>query len=267
MEQQQTNSTLVQRLDLGSHHTIFRCRHDEGPLDFTAGQWTELGLPRVEPGEDGPQGDEYVKDGMVRRAYSICSAPGDPEVEVFFNKVDTGQLTRWLHRLNEGDRLYIDPECRGHFTLDSVPEDAELLFCATGSGIAPFVSLLRNFAGTRRWKRLALLYSGTTAPVLGYDSEFCDYALQDETFVYLPTVTREPETSGWQGRRGRLPELLVNPSAFSSMTGLTLDPGHTHVYLCGNSGMITDVENLLMPLGFTPRWMDPAGNIRTEIYY
>lgn len=267
MPQQRLNATLVKRIDLGSHHTIFRCLPDDGPLLFTAGQWTELGLPRVEPGEEGPQGEEFVKDGVVRRAYSIASAPGDPEVEIFFNKVDSGQLTQWLHRLSEGQRLYVDPECRGHFTLDGVPEDAELLFCATGTGISPFVSLLRHFAGMGRWSRLVLLYGSQTASVLGYDAEFRELAKKDPSICYLPTVTREPENSSWQGKRGRLPELLVNTGAFSEMTGLTLDPGRTHVYLCGNSGMITDVENVLMPLGFTPRWMDPEGNIRTEIYY
>ena len=267
MTQQPLNATLVKRTDLGPHHTIFRCRHDDGPLSFTAGQWTELGLPRVEPGQLGPQGDEFVKDGVVRRAYSICSSPGDPDVEFFYNKVDNGQLTQWLHRLNEGDRLYVDPECRGHFTLDGVPEASELLFCATGTGISPFVSLLRAFAGTGRWERLTLLYGATHASVLGFEEEFRTHVDSDPSICYIPTVTREPEESSWEGRRGRLPELLVNTGAFSEMTGLSLDPGRTHVYLCGNSGMITDMEHLLMPLGFTPRWMDPEGTIRTEIYY
>ena len=267
MIQQQLNATLVQRTDLGPSHTIFRCRPDDGPLRFIAGQWTDVGLPRVAPGERGPQGDEFVKDGVVRRAYSIASAPGDPEVEIFFNKVEKGQLTQWLHELHVGDRLYVDQECRGHFTLEAVPKDTELLFCATGTGISPFVSLIRTFAGKGRWSRLTLLHGARSSEELGYVRELQKLAEQDPSIRYITALTREPEGSGYKGFRGRLPELLVNSGAFSDMTGLSLDPGRTHVYLCGNSGMITDVENTLMPRGFIPRWMDPEGTIRTEIYY
>lgn len=267
MPMQPLNATLVSRRDLAEEHVIFRCRPDGGPLRFTSGQWTELGLPRAGEGDRGPQGDEFVKDGVVRRAYSICSAPGDPEVEIFFNRVPTGQLTRWLWEVQEGERLYVDPECRGHFTLDDVPGKADLLFCATGTGLSPFLSLLRTFAGTGRWRRCALLYGARSRGTMGYHEELTALAEKHPDITYIPTLTREPEASGWEGRRGRLPELLVNPGAFSETTGLTLDPARTHAYLCGNSGMITDVENALMPLGFTPRWMDPQGTVRTEIYY
>jgi ferredoxin--NADP+ reductase len=261
-----SNATLVARADLDDTTTIFKVRPDT-PVDFTAGQWTEMGLPKAEQGEAGPRGEEFFKDGVVRRAYSIASAPGLEELEFIFNRVDEGQLTRWLWELNPGDRLYVDPEARGHFTLDGVKSTSDLVFAATGTGIAPFAGLIRAFAGRRRWRRLVLLHGVRRPQQLGFADFFRETQEHDSSLLYVPIVSQPQPNDPWRGRVGRLPELLRNRDAFTHETGVALDPKRTHVYLCGNSAMIRDVEDLLIPLGFEPRWSDPNGRIHTEIYY
>lgn len=258
------NATLISRTNLSDNHTLFRVRPDV-PIPFTAGQWTEMGLPKADEGEWGPSGEEFVKDGVVRRAYSIASPTDAPEMEFFFNRVDEGQLTKWLWELKEGDRLYVDPESRGHFTLDGVPSGASLIFIATGTGIAPFACLAREFAGKKRWKRLVIIQGARFRQHLGFYEKFRFIEEHDSSILYIPVLSK-PE-SGWKGDKGHVQNLLNAPAAFEKRTGVPLDPGLTHVYLCGNSAMIRAVEDELMPLGFEPRWSDPDGRIHTEIYY
>lgn len=260
------NATLVERTDLDDMTTVFRVRPDT-PLYFVAGQWTEMGLPKVEGDEEGPRGEEFVKDGVVRRAYSICSVPDNPELEFIFNRVDEGQLTKWLWKLQPGDRLYIDPEARGHFTLDGVSDSKNLIFAATGTGIAPFASLARTFAGKNRWKRLILIHGARHAGQLGFAGEFHRVEELDGNVLYLPVLSRPNPEDNWQGLTGHLTQLFLQPERFAQETKVSLNPSATHVYLCGNSDMIREVEDYLMPLGFEPRWSDPNGTIHTEIYY
>ncbi len=298
------NATLVQRRDLDKSHTVFTVRPDT-PVQFTAGQWTEMGLPKAGAGNRGPSGDEFVKDGVVRRAYSICSAPGGETLKFFFNKVEEGQLTRWLWELQPGDRLYVDPEARGHFTLDAIntvyshahdlhcvdesgEEKPDILFVATGTGLAPFMSILENFSRVAAtgegiesasasghghvdvpWRQLVLIH-GTRHEALLACREEIEQVASDPRFrvTYIPTLSREPEASSWNGQRGRVTEVV---RAILRKTGdferPELDLSRCHAYLCGNATMIAAVEGELMPHGLVPRWQDPAGTIHTEVYY
>lgn len=258
------NATLVSRTDLDERHTIFHVRPDSS-IPFVAGQWTEMGLPKADEGKWGPSGEEFVKDGVVRRAYSIASPPSQPELDFFFNRVDEGQLTRWLWELKAGDRLYVDPEARGFFTLNGVPAGANLVFIGNGTGIAPFVSLVLEFAGKRRWKRLVVIHGARFSELLGFSGTFRSAQKHDSSILYISVLSKPGEN--WDGERGHVQDVLGNPGEFEKRTGVPLDPGATHVYLCGNSAMIRDVEDLLMPLGFEPRWSNPDGRIHTEIYY
>jgi ferredoxin/flavodoxin---NADP+ reductase len=280
------NAILIARRDLDRNHTVFTVRPDK-PITFTAGQWTELGLPKVAAGMVGPSGDEFVKDGVVRRAYSICSAPESGDLEFYFNRVEEGQLTRWLWELNEGDRLYVDPETRGHFTFDALlPIDVmvpvvdhevdtadkpDILFVATGTGVAPFLSMIRHFAlgGNPPWKSLCLIQGTRHRALLACEKQLQSIADEPENrFHYIPTLSREPDHSDWNGERGRVTEVVrakLRETANSETQ--TLDISKLHVYLCGNATMIAAVEGELMPHGLIPRWQDPTGSIHTEVYY
>lgn len=232
---------------------------------FIAGQWTEMGLPKAQPDEHGPQGEEFVKDGVVRRAYSIASPPEQPELVFFFNRVEQGQLTPFLAELKEGDRLYVDPEARGHFTLEGISSDKNLIFAATGTGIAPFASIIAALARQERWRRVVILHGARSAQLLGFMELFREAQEHDLSVLYIPVLSRPDD--GWGGERGYVQELLRDREEFEEKTGIPLDPAETHVFLCGHNGMIQEAENLLMPHGFEPRWSNPQGTIHTEIYY
>lgn len=267
MDHAPLNAVLESRRDLDDRHTIFTVTPDE-PISFTAGQWTEMGLPRVEASEEGPTADEFVKDGVVRRAYSIASPPGSRSLQFYFNRVDEGQLTRWLWQLQPGERLYVDPEARGHFTLETVGPDTDLLMVATGTGVSPFVSMLQELTATSELGgHVALVHGTRHRALLGWEEMFREMSRFDHRFTYIPVLSREPDGSDWSGERGRVPDVLRDAKAFAKMAGLRLDPAHCRAYLCGNTGMIHTVEEILRPLGHQPRWLDPDGTIHTEIYY
>ncbi|MBD3167106.1 hypothetical protein GF324_10935 [bacterium] len=260
------NAVLAQRIDLDDRYALFRVKPDRPHPPFVAGQWTEMGLPRAEREEEGPTSADFVRDGIVRRAYSIVSAPEDPLWEFFFNHVEEGGLTPWLWRLREGDRLYVEPQARGGFTLDGLPNLHTVLAVATGTGVAPFLSMLRHFRSNPPWQRFVLLHGARTPARLGYLPELTEYESDHPGFSYLPTVTRPPVDDRWEGLRGRVVEHLRSDT-LAETVGFDIQPGTMRAFLCGNQAMITDVETLLMDRGFQPRWMDEGGDIHTEIYY
>lgn len=299
------NATLIARRDLDERHTVFTIAPDH-PIPFAAGQWTEMGLPRVEDPKAGPVADEFVKDGVVRRAYSIASAPGEEHLRFFFNRVEDGQLTRWLWALQPGDRLYVDPEVRGHFTLDGLPEGADLLLVATGTGVAPFHSMLQHYAASeeRPWRRAMLLHGARHSGLLGFRKELQAISAAHNHLAYLPCLSRQKSVppgflpldesaspgpsaekdpaprdivqtseNGPEGStplvyyRGRVTDLLREPDTIVKNGAPALDPAHCHVYLCGSGSMIRSAEDALMKLGFEPTWANPEGTIHTEVYY
>jgi len=102
---------------------------------------------------------------------------------------------------------------------------------------------------------------------LGYHDELAALAKADERFVYLPTVTREPDDSPWAGRRGRV-NALLEPEAFEKHTGVPLCPESCEVFLCGNPAMIDQGEASLKTQGFvTHNRKHPEGNLHFERYW
>jgi ferredoxin--NADP+ reductase len=137
---------------------------------------------------------------------------------------------------------------------------------ATGTGIGPFVSMVRTYQGTGRYGQCILLESARTAADLGYRSELERISRQDPSFSYHPTLTREPERSGWPGLRGRLQSWLTQ-DAFQRIAHGPLDPARWQVLLCGNPEMIDSVTELLSNLGFRRHRRSEPGQIHTERYW
>jgi ferredoxin--NADP+ reductase len=175
------NAELLERIDVGPTLTIFRVAPVEGPVPaFEAGQFTNLGVGHAPaPG----------KRPLLRRALSIASSPNEREhLEFYIRLVEDGELTPRLFELRPGASLWLDSRVYGRFTLEDVPPGSNLLMVATGTGLAPFVSMLRTYRGTDRWRRCVLLESSRCAAELGYRAELVRLESEDPTFTYRPTL-------------------------------------------------------------------------------
>jgi ferredoxin--NADP+ reductase len=253
------NATLAERRDLNPRYAILRVRPDALPTPaFVPGQFIQVGLP--EPARKGVE-----RRRLTKRSYSIASAGNDREgYELFVTLVDQGQLTPELWGRVPGDRLWVAPRAQGSFTLERVPPQKDLVLVATGTGVAPYVSMLRTFPERPPWRRAVLFHGVRQASDFGYRDELSGRELADPAFRYFPVASREAE--GWTGIRGRV-QPLFEPARFAELVGWPLDPQACHVFLCGNPAMITSLRELLASLGFEPATVARGGNLHFERYW
>jgi ferredoxin--NADP+ reductase len=267
MEHDPTNASLIERVDLTDVLSVVKIRPDSGTIPpFVPGQFFRLGLPRV----DEMGGVAVRKSGRVRytkRAYSIASSANITDhVEFFVVRVEEGALTPRLWDLDVGDRIWLDSAAKGEFTLDLAPAGKDLVMVSTGTGIAPFVSMLRTYRGQDRWRRFVLVNGSRFAADLAYRDEVHALVRTDPTVYYIPLVTREPAGGAWAGLRGRV-QVALEPATYAKLVGAPLDPATCHVFLCGNPAMIDEVQAILEARGFQADTRDAPGNIHFERYW
>ncbi len=269
MEHEATNATLLEREDLTDILSIVRVRPDSGRVpEFHPGQFVRLGVPRgLSPQEGGRPGSRPGRIRYTRRAYSIASSPRVTEwMEFFVVLIEEGQLTPRLWDITPGGRLWMDAEAKGEFALEVAPAEADVVMVSTGTGVAPFMSMLRTYRGQNRWRRFVLINGVRVAADLGYRAELEQIAQEDPTVIYVPLATREPEGGSWTGLRGRV-QTALEPARYERLAGAPLDPAHCHVFLCGNPQMIDDVESLLAQRGFVADSRAGRGNVHFERYW
>ncbi len=257
MSDETYNARVVSRRDVHDSLMILRVGREHGDVPaFEPGQFSNLGL--FEDGED-PR--------LLRRAFSIASpASARDHFEFYVQRVDHGAFTTRLWSLKPGDALWLDPLVYGHFTLADVPPQSDVLFVATGSGVGPFISMLREYHGKGRWKTAAVIHSARARPDLGYDEELTALASSSANFRYVPTLTRESEDSGWSGLRVRV-QKLFEPELFRETFGRELTPENAKVFICGNPEMIVQLSAHLAECGFRPHRRKTPGHIHTERYW
>ena len=247
------NATVSEREDVSESVFVLRLKSDEpDPPRFEPGQFVQVGLPMETPARDG---SGVMRVRMQKRSYSLASAPGDPRgYELCLALVAGGRLTPELHRMQPGARLYLDTRPQGRFTLERIEPERELVLVATGTGIAPYVSMRRAYAGKGRWRRMTIVHGVRHVSDLCYRAELEESARADPLFSYLPIVSRE----GWSGRTGRVQQALA---------GSEITPQRSHVFLCGNPAMIDETRQLLEPRGFLPDTPETLGGLRFERYW
>jgi ferredoxin--NADP+ reductase len=268
------NARILDRHDLTSELSIVRVQPDSGFVpDFVPGQFIKLGLPRAEAEAAvvARAGRERSGPRLIRRAYSIASSPLQRDhLEFLMVRVDVGKLTPRIWTIEPGGRIWMEDHVAGQFTLDAVPPDKDLVMIATGTGLAPFVSMLRTYARKSRWRRAAVVNGVRYAADLAYRTELEAMTRSDARISYIPIVSREPQVdiadSGWRGLRGRVQQVL-EPGVFESLTGIPLVPAECHVMLCGNPEMIVQVQGTLEARGFHAHSSARPGNIHFERYW
>jgi ferredoxin--NADP+ reductase len=264
------NAILAHREELAPGLAIFRVVPDGWALpEFTPGQFAVVGLParspRVVPSEPEEPGDP---DRMIRRAYSIASSSKQREyVEVFANLVRSGELTPRLFALAPGDRLWLGRKFTGAFTLSEVPPDQHLVLVATGTGLAPYMSMVRTELECGGTRRFAVLHGARHSWDLGYQGELRAMQAHCRNFTYLPTVSRpQGEAAPWGGASGYVQDLWTG-GALAQAWGFRPTPADTHVLLCGNPAMIEDMLRRLEGEGFRVHEPRAPGQVHVERYW
>ena len=244
---------------------------------FTAGQFVRLGVnPSTLKYYQQHSGlsatnKKTVPDEDIFRAYSIVSSPFDEVLEFFSIVIPDGAFTSQLQYLEVGDELLLNTTPFGFLTLARYqkPDPKDLWLLATGTGLAPFLSMLQDLQTWQDYEHIVLAYSARTLEELAYLDKI--KGLQ-ETFgvlidnpaqlIFIPIVTRETMTGALSER---LPQLLVE-GKLQAKAGLTLDINSTHVMLCGNPEMVEDTKETLKSLGLIMNRRG-EGNIAVENYW
>ena len=187
------NATVIGREEIHADLIILRVRPDAALFDFKPGQFGVLGLTGSAPRIPEAAAEEPVTepDKMIRRAYSIASSSVERRyIEFYLTLISSGQLTPRLFALKYGDRVFLGPKASGMFTLDRVAPDKSVVLIATGTGLAPYVSMLRTLLMTETERKFVILHGARYSWDLGYRGELESLARLRPNFTYIPSITR-----------------------------------------------------------------------------
>ena len=228
------NAVLVARDLLSATVARLVVRPDAGVAPFMAGQYLALGV--------------RVEDRVVQRPYSTASDPAHANAHEFLVRhVPGGALTPRLWALPVGSRVRLGPP-KGAFTLVDGDQKAHLLV-ATGTGLAPFLAMLRTLARRPRPPRTILVHGAARTEDLVCGEAIADLAAGGLPITYVPTISRpdDPANGGWPGQFGRAEAVLD-----AVMRSADLPPDGMSAYLCGNPGMVAAAEIALLAHGVAP---------------
>ncbi|KAB7623950.1 ferredoxin--NADP reductase [Alkalilimnicola sp. S0819] len=216
----------------------FRCTRPE-ELRFRNGQFLLLGLK--------------IDGRPVMRAYSMVSTDADDHLEFFSIKLDEGQLTSRLRHLKAGDQVIVSRKPVGTLVLDDLRPGKHLYLLSTGTGLAPFMSIIRDPETYRRFDKVVLVHGVREISDLAY----ADYIREElpqhpqlgeqvrRQLRYYPTVTREDYPT-----QGRIPDLIESGRMSADLGLPELNPAQDRIMLCGSPAMLEDLCALLDRRGF-----------------
>jgi ferredoxin--NADP+ reductase len=243
------NATVVGREEINPQLVVLRVQPDTALFDFKPGQFGVLGLLGAEPRVPEAAAEEPLSepDKLIRRAYSIASSSVERRyVEFYLTLITSGQLTPRLFTLKHGSRVFLGPKASGVFTLDRVAPEKSVILIATGTGLAPYISMLRTMLMHETRRRFVVLHGARFGWDLGYRGELESLARLRPNFTYLPTITRPDQDPHFHGHIGRF---------------------QAEVFLCGNPEMVKTVKTLLEAKGFAAGHGQEPGTIHVEEYW
>jgi ferredoxin--NADP+ reductase len=230
----------------------FGTRRDPG-FRFASGQFVMLGLEL---------------DGRpLLRAYSIASPSWDEALEFYSIKVDGGPLTSHLKLIKPGDTVLVGRKATGTLVLDALRPGRTLYLLSTGTGLAPFLSLIRDPDVYDRFERVVVTHTCRAVADLSYADLIRDELPADpylgelisERLTYYPTVTREDFRN-----RGRITDLIESGRLFADIGAPGFDPAADRVMICGGPDFLRDVKAALLARGFEEGSLANAGDFVIE---
>ena len=229
---------------LSVHHwtdTLFSFTTTRDPsLRFSNGHFTMIGL--------------RVNDKPLLRAYSIVSPNHDEHLEFLSIKVPDGPLTSRLQHIQVGDKVIVGRKPTGTLVIDYLLPGKRLYMLATGTGLAPFMSIIRDPATYEQFEQVVLVHGVRQVNELAYH-DYITRELPAHEFLgemvtaqlhYYPTVTREPYRN-----MGRVTDLLDSGKLTTDMKLPALNPAEDRVMICGSPGMLKDLKQMLETRGFS----------------
>ncbi len=209
-------------------------------LRFSNGHFTMIGLR----GDNGKP---------LLRAYSIASANYEDHLEFFSIKVDEGPLTSKLQHIQPGDSIIVGRKPTGTLVVDYLLPGRRLYMLSTGTGLAPFLSIVRDPETYERFDQIILVHGVRQVDELAYHDLLIEHLPAHEflgdmvtsKLRYYPTVTRESFRT-----MGRIPELIETGKLFTDLGVPPLDPAEDRVMICGSPGMLRDLKHMLEKRGF-----------------
>jgi len=207
---------------------------------FDSGQFAMIGIK--------------VDDRPLLRAYSMANAHYDDHLEFLSIKVPNGALTSRLKNVKPGDKILVNIKTTGTLTLDNLAPGKNLYLLATGTGLAPFLSVVKDPEAYERFEKIILVHSCRYASELVYqdlilkelpNNEFFGEQVR-EKLIYYPTVTREEYPT-----QGRITHLIENGRLFSDIGLPQIGPKDDRVMICGNPNMMNQLTADLKTRGFT----------------
>ncbi len=228
---------------LSVHHwndTLFSFKTTRDPaFRFHNGHFVMLGLE--------------VEGRPLMRAYSIASANYEEHLEFLSIKVQDGPLTSRLQHLKEGDEVLVSRKPVGTLVLDDLLPGKNLYLFGTGTGLAPFMSIIKDPVTYERFEKVILVHGVRQVSEFAY-KDFISEDLQEHEYlgdmirqqlIYYPTATREPFRN-----QGRLTDLINSGKLFADIGMPVMTPEHDRAMLCGSPAMLKDTCHILDAKGF-----------------
>jgi ferredoxin/flavodoxin---NADP+ reductase len=211
----------------------------DASLRFSNGHFTMIGL--------------RVNGKPLLRAYSIVSANYEEHLEFLSIKVPEGPLTSRLQHIQVGDTIIVGRKPTGTLLIDYLLPGRRLYLLGTGTGLAPFMSIVRDPATYEKFEQVVLVHGVRQVDELAYHDMLLEH-LPNHEFLgelvtsqlrYYPTVTRETYRN-----MGRITELIENGKLFEDLQTPPMDPAHDRVMICGSPAMLRDLKHILEARGF-----------------
>lgn len=194
---------------------------------------------------------------LIARAYSIVSTNDQDYLEFLSIHIPDGPLTSHLANVSAGDGVWINSKSTGTLTLKHIQPGRNLYLLSTGTGVAPFMSIIRDAVSYDHFEHIVLVHSVRHLAELAYNEEIA--AMNNECLLYVPTVTREAFPTPQRGA-----DLFRSGELFTQLGLPNADPAKDRVMLCGNPNMNKEMAAYLKDQGWSETNHSGIGNFTTE---